>query len=825
MSEIEPINYKIRLEPDLEQFRFEGSAKILMETAKPAKKISLNGIDLAIWRCQAKMDGEYEACPFSVDPTKETIELLLPKEMSGTIEIKIDYIGEINNKMAGFYRSRYLLDGKEKHIAVTQFEESDARRAIPCFDHPARKATFDVQMVINEDLSAISNGPIVKENSLGNGKKLVEFEQTPKMSTYLLFFGVGEFEFIEDPGEVLVRLAAMPGMTKYGTYGLAFSRKALEYSEDYYGVPYPLRKLDVIAIEDFAAGAMENWGAVTFRENLLLHHPGITSKAGEERICEVIAHEIAHQWFGNLVTPSDWKYLWLNESFATYFGYGVVDNYYPEWDQWHQFLHSQTETSLERDGMLETFPIEIPGGEHVVINVSTAPIIYNKGASILRQVEGYVGKDNFKKGLRHYLKKHEYGCASSHHLWEALEEVSKKPVSAMMKSWVEQPGFPIVEVKREDNNLVLSQKRFSYLPNDTEQTWHIPVTIQIFSGNRETRTSTTMIDSGTATIEIGPDVKAYKVNHGHRGFFRTLYGDQDNLYELGKKIAGKELCVEDRWGLQDDLYALVKRGDITVDHYFDFLSNYSNEDAFLPLMSIAGNLFHAYLVSGENKRAHIASVGRSLFESVLKDIGFEPLEDEKHTTSILRDQLLKHATLYGSSEIRDFALSKFSSLFEGGEVHPDIMRSVMQIGALNGDQKTFDWFDKKFRSSESEHERMNILVALGWFQEENMIEKAQKYVLDNVPSRNKFITVGSLSANPRAMPMMWDWYINHLKEFEQFHPVHYERVIAAVVPLGGLGREKEVKAFFLDYVKRNEKLKDVVNLSLERLEVNSRIPE
>ena len=823
MKDIIPINYKIHLEPDLKSFRFEGSTEILIEASTPIAEISLNLLELAVWSCKVRVDNEFSDCPFYIDPQKEVLNVSLPNEMDGKIELKVHYMGEINNKMAGFYRSKYAVDEEEKYIAVTQFEESDARRAFPCFDHPVKKATFDIEMVVDENLDAISNSPIAEEKPLGYGKKLIKFQQTPKMSTYLLFFGVGEFDFIEDEGDILVRVATMPGMTKYGKFGLEFGRKSLEFSEDYYGIEYPFTKLDLIAIADFAFGAMENWGAITFRENLLLHYPDITSRAGEVRICEVIAHEMAHQWFGNLVSPSDWKYLWLNESFATYFGYGIVDHYYPEWDVWDQFLHGQTETALNRDSLHETFSIEIPGGEHVIINASTAPIIYNKGGCILRQVEGYVGRENFKEGLRHYLKDHEYACASSHHLWEALEEVSAQPVTRMMKSWIEQPGFPIVEAKREGGQLVLSQKRFTHLPNESEQEWLIPVSIIVFLSNGDSKIITTLLDGKSKAVDMDTDVVAYKLNHEQRGFYRVKYLEDKNIQELGKRVARKELAPEDSWGLQNDLYALVRSGDVSIVEYMDFLSNYSDENAFLPLISIAGNLFHAYLVLEGSTREKIASLGRTLFEKVLSDMGYEPKPEERQTLSILRDQILWHAVLYGSEDIAEFGLKKFSSLMGGEMVHPDIMKSVMGIGALHGNDETVEWFHQRLESSQSEHERMNILSALGCFKDKTLIEKALQYIMDNVPDRNKFVPIGHLSVNPYAIPHMWDWYETHLNELEQFHPMHYERVIAGIVPFGGLGKEEKVKRFFEDYMGKKKQAKDVIRLSLERLEINSRM--
>jgi aminopeptidase N len=825
MSMSRPVNYKIRLEPDLTHFRFDGRVEILFQADEPVSEICLHVLDLAIWGCGALIHGEFQPCSFVVDPKKEELKVSLPGEMDKEIAIAIEYVGEINNKMAGFYRSKYVDRGEEKYAAVTQFEESDARRAFPCFDHPARKATFDVEVVIDEYLTAVSNEPVAEEKVLGNGKKLVRFQQTPKMSTYLLFFGVGEFEFVEDPGDVMVRVATMPGKGGKGKYSLAFSRKALTYSEDYYGIEYPLPKLDLIAVGDFAAGAMENWGAITFRENLLLHDPETISKAGEERICVVIAHEIAHQWFGNLVTPDDWKYLWLNESFATFFGYGVVHHYHPEWELWEQFLHGQTEVALERDALRQTTPIEIPGGEHVVINVSTAPIIYNKGGSILRQVEAYVGEGNFKEGLRTYLKRHEYGCASSHHLWEALEEVSSKPVSKMMKNWVEQEGFPLVDALRKGNEIVITQERFTYLPNGSgRQQWLIPISVRVFLDHGESKALHVLLEGKETVIEVDPRTVAFKVNDGQKGFYRVRYKEAENLQELGKRIARKELLPEDRWGIQNDLYALVKKGDASIDDYLQYITYYSSEDAFLPLVSIAANLYHAYLVV-EKRRDKVAAFGKSFFERILGSIGYEPKGEEKHTTSMLRDQMIWHAVLYGSKDISSFALARFSSLTGGDKVHPDIMKSVMQVGALHGGEEALDWFRRRMKASESEHERMNILVALGCFKERNLIEKAQEYVLGEVPDRNKYIPIGALSENLNAMPLMWDWYVSNLQQLEQFHPIHYERVLASIVPLCGMGREEEVRRFFEKYVAKKEKLSDVVSLCLEKLEINGRMRE
>ena len=823
MQPITPLNYKIQLAPDLVNFSFSGQCEFIFQATEPIAEVSLNILEIAIWSCRVWQADQWINCAFKINPADEEVLIYLPGPMSGNVKLAIDYQGFINDKMAGFYRSKYTYQEQTRYIAVTQFEESDARRAFPCIDHPAGKATFEIIMDIDSRLVAISNQAIKKEAVLENGKKRIEFEQTPKMSTYLVFLGVGEFEITVDQADKRVRAVTLPGMKQFAAFGTEFGRKSLAFSESYYAIDYPLSKMDLIAIPDFAFGAMENWGAITFRENLLLHYPGITSKSGEERICEVIAHEIAHQWFGNLVTPSDWRYLWLNESFATYFGFGVVDHYYPQWETWQQFLYSQTGTAMARDALLETFAIEIPGGEHVVINVSTAPIIYNKGGSILMQIQGYIGEENFQKGLQHYLKTYEYGCASSHHLWESFETVSQQPISAMMKSWIEQPGFPIITVNRRGNQLVLSQQRFTYLPNNSEQKWLVPLTISLFSKTGATRQLTLLLDDIEQAIDIDEDIVAYKVNERQTGFYRVKYDDPKNIADLGQRVRQKSMPPADRWGLQNDLYARVKSSQTTLDEYLKLLSFYDREDAYLPLASIAENLYSAYLVVDDDRRQKIASLAIPKFEAILANIGYEPAPDEAHPTAMLRDQILWDAALYGSQSTLDFIQDQFAALINGDAIHPDIIKSVMQAGALSGDEQVFDWFDQRLQVSQIEHERMNILSALGCFKQARLIQRTQQYIFDSVPARNKFMPVVALCSNPHAIGLMWDWYVSNLAQIEQFHPLLYERVVAAIIPTAGIQRADEVKAFFDDYRTQKDKAKDVINLSLERLEINLRM--
>ena len=332
-----PTNYNVHLVPDLESFRFE--VKVTITLSGEGSTVELDANDLVINSVKL---GEREL-EHTLDVEKQSLTVDLGKEHRGEITLHIDVSGEISEKLAGLYRSPYEVDGETRYAAVTQFQESDARRVFPCVDRPGAKATFDISFLVDRNHFAISNTDIVEEEIRGD-KRYVRFETTPRMSTYLVFFGIGDFEYIK--GEAhgkRVRVLAHPGKAlKHGSFALDFGMKTLEYCEDYYGIPYPLSKMDLIATPAFAHGAMENWGAILFRENLLLHFEGVTSKTDEIFIMMVIAHEIAHQWFGNLVTPVTWKYLWLNESFATFFGYGVVDHYYPERKIWETFITSET---------------------------------------------------------------------------------------------------------------------------------------------------------------------------------------------------------------------------------------------------------------------------------------------------------------------------------------------------------------------------------------------------------------------------------------------------------------------------------------------------
>ena len=402
-----PLNYDLVLQPDLEKFTFSGHETLELEVVEATNEIVLNAIDLDIEFQRLTTSDNVVAAPptVTVDEELERISFLFEEELSpGKVVMDLAFEGTLNDQLRGFYRSQYVDDdGNERYLASTQFEATDARRAFPCWDEPAFKATFDVTLIVPDGLAAISNTAVISETSASAGLRTVKFERSPKMSTYLVAFIVGDMVSVEEqtPSGTLMRVWATRGREEQGRYALDNAVRLLSYFNGYFGIPFPLSKLDHIAIPDFAAGAMENWGAITYRETALLYDPENSAAAARQRIVEVIAHEMAHMWFGDLVTMAWWDDLWLNESFASWMGDKAVDNLYPEWDMWTQFVSADTNSGLSLDGLRNSHPIEANVGNPSEIRELFDAISYSKGGATLRMLEQFLGPDTFQKGLQY----------------------------------------------------------------------------------------------------------------------------------------------------------------------------------------------------------------------------------------------------------------------------------------------------------------------------------------------------------------------------------------------------------------------------------------
>jgi len=460
-TDVVPLHYDLSLVPDLKNYTFDGTVVINVKVKKEGlKQFTVHSNDIKI---SSVVFGESNkgTCAFNEKDTTVTFtfDSALP---AGDGKVTIVYQGQLNDKMAGFYRSKYVLNGEERVAATTQFEPTDARRAFPCWDEPEHKATFSVTLTVDKKLVALSNMPIVSETAKDE-KKVVKFDNTPIMSTYLLAFFVGETECVEGKTRegVTVRVYTPVGKTEQGKFALDVGTKTLSYFTEYFGIPYPLPKLDMIAIADFSAGAMENWGLVTYRETALLIDEKNSTLSGKQRVAYVVAHELAHQWFGNLVTMEWWNNLWLNEGFATWVGNLAVDHLFPSWNIWTGFVTEYFARALSLDGLEHSHPVEVDVANSGQINEIFDAISYCKGASVIRMIAEFLGEADFKKGLHAYLSKHSYKNTVTEDLWTALGTASGKPVALNMNCWTKHIGYPYIKVSRTtDNQLNITQHRF-----------------------------------------------------------------------------------------------------------------------------------------------------------------------------------------------------------------------------------------------------------------------------------------------------------------------------------------------------------------------------
>ncbi len=598
----------------------------------------------------------------------------------------------------------------------------------------------------------------------------------------------------------------------------------MNYCQRYFDFPYPLRKLDNIAVPDFAFGAMENWGAILYREDAMLFDRKTTSFSGKKRVCEVIAHEIAHQWFGNLVSPLKWKYIWLNESFATWFAYKIVSNLYPKWKLWDDFILGETTGALYRDSYIEDVPIELPGDDDSTpeFNASIIPIIYNKGGTILRMLEDYLGEKQFREGLRHYMRKHQYSNASSEDLWRAIEDVTKEPIVDLMKSWVEQPGVPVVHVEQDKDEIILRQERFTYLPNESSQTWIIPIKMKLFYTDGTSKTRKTLLKDKQKHIKSA-NLKAVKVNYGQAGYYRVKYS-QKLLSELATLTKERKLSPEDRWGLHNDYYALMMRGDVTLDQYLEFIhQQYGNETEYLPAIDIIRRFmgFNIYFKNTE-KFSQLQSVITKFLEHLLSEIGMEPQPKEKPTISSLRQDALIAAVIYDDTSVIDFLKEKYREYKETGSIQPDIRVPALLAGATTNDEAEFNWMMEKHSATTLEHERVALLQGLAAFTKESLIKRYLDFVVKEVPMRNQGRALTFIAMNPSSHDILWPWFKEHQASFEKIHPNIYELIIMSLVQFAFLPYKEEIRQFLEDHAKQIPRFKPSFKLAQEVMEVIDR---
>jgi puromycin-sensitive aminopeptidase len=842
-AEVKPVTYRISLSPNLTAFTFAGEETIDLEVNQATSQIVLNAAELEIQEAHVLRDGQritVEAIAMDADAETATLTFAAPLP-TGAMQLFMRFTGILNDKLRGFYRSEYTLpDGSKRVMATTQFEAPDARRAFPCWDEPAHKAKFQISLVIPQELTAISNMPIDSETPQASGMKLVRFAESPVMSTYLLAIMVGEFESVEAHAEgTLVRVWTTPGKKEQGRFALDVSCRLLSFYHDYFGIHYPLPKLDLIAIPDFAAGAMENWGAITYREVALLVDPAHSSAATKQRVAIIIAHEIAHMWFGNLVTMEWWNDLWLNEGFASWIEYKAVDHLFPEWDMWTQFIFADSGPAMSLDSLKNTHPIEAEVKTPHDINELFDAISYSKGAAIIRMLEQFLGEETFRRGLVHYLSAHEYGNARTEDLWASLAHVSGKPVKAIMDTWTKQPGYPFLEVEEmpEENGravLSLAQRRF-FLdydpahPQEDASLWHIPVGIKSAAAKTP---YFTMLETPNATVDLpealptGDADSWIIVNAGRTGFFRVNYSAE--MWERFRPaIESKGLLTADRLGLESDAFALMRAGYLPALQFLLLANAYGQEREYPVWSDLVGSLgWLSNMLAGEPFEPQLKAFARELLRPIVEHLGWEPRLNESHLDALLRGIVLHEIGHYDEAPVIAEARARFDRYVRDPQtVHPDLRGTVLNLAAYGGDRATYEALREVERRATLQEEKLRALGALAHFQEQALLRDALALSISpEVRSQDTIRVVAGVAANPHGRDLAWEFVKANWEEFDRRYGgggFLLMRLIESVTShFSTLSKEEEVAEFFLGHPAPSAAR--TVQQCLERIRINAR---
>ena len=833
-----PSKYRIKLQPDLKNFTFDGEQSVDLQILEATSTIVLNSIDLEISNTTLHANGTtLTSKSVTIDKDAETATLDFGETIQpGDARLEMVFTGGLNDKLMGFYRSEYTSqDGETRYLATTQFEPTDARRAFPCWDEPAKKATFEVTLVFSDEYQAVSNTPVVEEAFPGPGLKSVRFAETPIMSTYLLVFIVGNLTSIEEraAGGTTVGVWTTPGKEDQASFALDTSVKLLSYFNEYFGIPYPLPKLDHIAIPDFAAGAMENWGAVTYRETALLVDPDNSSAGTRQRVAEVIAHEMAHMWFGDLVTMEWWDDLWLNESFASWMGNKAVDWLFPEWEMWTQFVNMDTNRALSLDGLKNSHPIEQAVKNPAEVSQLFDAISYSKGASVIRMLENFLGEESFRKGLNRYLSSHMYDNARTEDLWSALETESGRPVTAIMDSWVKQMGYPVLQVESDrtggQTTLSVTQERFVYdrllgdggPDSDSDnEVWRVPVSAS--QGSEES--AVTVMDGRQTQIDVpGSGDGWVKLNPLQTGFFRVNYSTED-WQRLVPAIESLELHATDRLGVQNDAYALSRAGLLPVTQFLSLAQAYKNEGDASVWSDLASNLRDIeQLISDEAIHPAYQGFAREIFGPAARKIGWEPKSGEGHLDALLRSTVLSQAGSYHDPDVTAQASERFQKYLQDREtLAPNLRGVVFALAAQSGGKDVYDQIWGLEGETDLAEEKIRLLMSLTRFQRPELLNSTLADSLSaKVRSQDSITLVAGVAANPKGRDLAWEFVKDNWAEFDRRYGgggFGLMRLVSICSHFNSQEKADEVDSFFAEHPA--PAAERTIRQALERVRLN-----
>lgn len=765
---VKPLHYDLTMHPDLDNYTYTGSVGIDLQVNEDSNSISLNTLDLEL--SNIKLGNGEKVKEHNYDKDSETSTFVFENgiKKGENVTLNIDFKGELNDKLCGFYRSVHTDDnGKTRVVATTQMEPTDARRAFPCFDEPALKATFDVHLVHKKGLTALSNGSQKNVTNLENDLEKTSFNTSPLMSTYLLAFIVGDLAYVESNAfRVPVRVYATPGMEQKGQFGADLVAKCLAFYEKEFDMPYPLDKMDMVAIHDFSAGAMENWGLITYRVVDLLFDEKTESAATMARVSEVLLHETAHQWFGNLVTMEWWEGLWLNEGFATWMSWYACNHFFPEWRVWETYVTDTLQSSFRLDGLRSSHPVEVPIERADEINQIFDAISYSKGSTIIKMTANWLGEETFIKGISLYLKRHKYGNTKTSDLWAALSEVSGKDVQSYMGVWTLKQGYPVVRVEERNGGDEVTAKQNRFLttgdvkPEEDESIFPLDLAL-------ETKLGTSEIMMQTREKSFTADQQFYKLNANQTGLYRVLY-PKERINKLAEAGANGLLSNEDRIGLVADVSALSSSGYQKTSAVLELLNGWKSEDegnVWSEMISALGSIRGTWKAQPEQVRDALKKFQGDLTGTKCKEVGFS----FNSTDGLLEQQ--KKALLFGSClgadvpEFKQAAMEMFKKYLDGDSeaINPNL-RSAVFTSAVK-DWESADIFDKMMKiylNPKSAAEGNTALRSIGRNKNQEVREKLLKASLEGpVRSQDVIYALVSLTIDVEGSKLLWDWMRNN----------------------------------------------------------------
>ncbi len=800
-----PENYKLSFAPDFQKDNFAGEESIQIRILKSTSQIVLNSAEIEFQSATIANGATAQKARVALDKQKETATLAFDTPVPpGPATLHIKYSGILNDELRGLYLGR---DKDGRKYAVTQFEATDARRAFPSFDEPAHKATFDVSVVADKDMSAISNAKVLSDTpGPGPGKHTVKFATTAKMSSYLVALAVGHFEYVEGEADgIPIRVWGPPGTKADDSYALEVSEWCMKYFNQYFGIRYPFEKLDMIGLPDFSAGAMENTGLITYRQAELQLDDKRASVGLHQRVAVVIAHEMAHQWFGDLVTMQWWDDIWLNEGFASWMETKAIGAWKPEW---HFELADVEDTSatLNADSLKNTRPIHQAADTPAQIQELFDGIAYDKAASVLRMLEAYLGQETFRAGVSQYLKEHSYGNATADDFWRTLAKVSKKPVDQIMPTFVKQPGAPVVSVRTQCSGnstaVTLSQTRYfdqrPLFEAGSPELWQIPVCMK--EGGEHGQQRCVLFTRKEETFPFPGCSSWVMANAGAHGYYRSGYSS-DAIRAMGGRLE-RDLTPAERIALLGDSWASVRVGRQQIGDYLALAEGLQSDRTRAVLAQVTAKIEYIgdYLVSDADRAGYQRWV-REFLSPIASELGWQPKPGESDETKSMRANVL-HALGYAGRDAEVIAEAKRltdRALQNSAAIDPTLAFAAFSLTAENGDAKLYDQLMAKLQDKNTPLESYYLYFhTLSQFRDPNLLQRTLEYAVS--PAVRSQDTLGLISAvmrNPSGSKPAWDFVRSHWSQVDKVGGGFTSgEVVGATGVFCDAGMHEQVQDFF-----------------------------